>query len=270
MKEYVRRLPRSIQVIVMICIALLIAACSSTVVRENIISTIDTGLGLTVAENKQTQLYELKAGYIRSQFYSIPTGKVVESDNASFNMLSTCRKIARIPVGTITDSTERTKVFSLLSSCVTGNHSQASNAANITPEVISGIHANMGLQDIIFGMEVSESFAVGKEAVNSPAAVAMYVANAKTKEAAQSASDAVGYASLKDPDLIKDQRSLDTLLGKKLKAGARCNDQPFAPEKTRECADSLAAMKGKTLKTLRRIGGKYLEELIDQLEKVTE
>ena len=133
--------------------ALLFAGCS-TVVRENIVTSIDTGIGASIAENKQTQMYELKAGYIHSQFYSIPTGKIVSNEKGATNDIR-------------------------------------SNNANITPQVVSGIHAKTSLADILLGMEVSENFAVGSIAVMSPAASAMYVADAKTPTNAVSAAAAV-------------------------------------------------------------------------------
>lgn len=137
------------------------SACNKTVVRENIVSAIDSGIGLTLAENRQTQMYELKAGYIRSQFYSVPTGKVVEVQDG-FQNRSTA-----------------------------GRATQLNNAANITPEIVSGIRSNSGIQDLLLGMNVSESFAVGKDAVKSNAAVAMYIAMAKDPENAKAAAAAV-------------------------------------------------------------------------------
>src|SRR6266446_1381080 len=62
-----------------ICIGLLSTGCT-TVVRENIISSVNTGVGFTLAENPKTELYEVKLGFIRSQFYSVPTGKTVKGD----------------------------------------------------------------------------------------------------------------------------------------------------------------------------------------------
>ena len=140
----------------------LLAAGCSTVVRENIISSIDTGIGATVAENKQTQLYELKAGYIHSQFYSIPTGKLVENE-ANTNRLN--------------ESDHR------------------SNRADITPQLVSGIHAKTSLADVILGIEVSESFAVGSDAVKSTAAIAMYISDAKNTNNAVQAASAVDKAT---------------------------------------------------------------------------
>jgi hypothetical protein len=136
-----------------------------TIVRENIISAIDTGVGATIAENKQTQLYELKAGYIRSQFYSIPTGKLVENCSTNNAMVTSTN-------GTVTNA-------------------QISNAANVTPQLVAGIRSHTGLQDIFLGMDVSENFAVGSVAVNSQAATAMYVASATTDTKASAASQAI-------------------------------------------------------------------------------
>lgn len=188
---------QKILTIVLISIVMITAACSKTIVRENILSSIETGIGLSLSENKQTQMYELKAGYFRSQFYSIPTGKVVEvASPATFITMSACRKIAN------TLPYNQAQAFLTMSSCrkiVTSMRTEElSNAANVTPEVVSGIRSKSGIQDILLGMEISESFAVGKEAVNSPAAVAMYIAmadDAKKSEAAANAVNAMTYDS---------------------------------------------------------------------------
>ncbi|MBI5386182.1 MAG: hypothetical protein HZA90_16040 [Verrucomicrobia bacterium] len=119
-----------------------------TVARENIISTINTGIGITLSENPRTELYEVKAGFIRDQFYSVPTGKKVEGTGQS-------------------------------------------NAANWTPEVVSGIRAHSGAEHLFIGMDVAENFAVGAVAVQSEAATAMYIANAKNSESAKAAAGAV-------------------------------------------------------------------------------
>ena len=145
-------------------ITLLGAGCT-TVVRENIISSIDTGIGASVMENKQTQLYELKAGYIHSQFYSIPTGKVVE--NQKYHKTYGSNGVVK----------------------VIGDHQ--TNRADITPQLVAGIRAKTSLADVILGMEVSESFAVGSDAVKSDAATAMYIANAKDSKSADAAANAV-------------------------------------------------------------------------------
>jgi hypothetical protein len=139
-----------------------------TIVRENIISSIDTGIGASVTENKQTQLYELKAGYIHSQFYSIPTGKLVSNKNGSANDTKTVTSNK----GGATDA-------------------RYSNAANVTPEMVSGIKASTSLADVVLGLNVAENFAVGEAAVNSTAAIAMYISDAKNTNNANAAANAI-------------------------------------------------------------------------------
>jgi hypothetical protein len=137
---------------------MLITGCK-TVVRENIISSVSTGIGATLTENPQTQLYEVRIGYIRNQFYSVPTGKVVDN---------------------LTNGTSRT------------------NAADLTPQLVSGIRMGGNSQSkFSLGLDVSENFAVGSNAVNSQAAIAMYIANAKDTNSAKAASEAIkGLATL--------------------------------------------------------------------------
>lgn len=136
---YYTKITRLVLIIALPSILLNIIGCS-TVLRENIISSVETGTGISIHENPTTQLYEIRAGFIRSQFYSIPTGKVVKNKNA--------------------EPREPDPVLS--------------NKADITPVVVSGIHSKSDWTNLIFGMDISENFAVGKEAVNSEAAKAMF------------------------------------------------------------------------------------------------
>ena len=136
---YYTKITRLAFIIELPSILLSIFGCS-TVVRENILSSVETGTGISIHENPTTQLYEIRAGFIRSQFYSIPTGKVVKNKNAA--------------PGEIDPSL---------------NHE-----ADQTPIVVSGIHSKSDWTNLIFGMDISENFAVGKEAVQSEAAKAMF------------------------------------------------------------------------------------------------
>ena len=147
---------------VALILPVLIATGCKTVVRENIISSIETGIGVTLAENPKTEMYEVKIGYIRSQFYSVPTGKVVENEK---------------PGNTNCCSTAKDK---------------RSNRADRTPEVISGIRMSTSAKHLLLGVDVSENFAVGKVAVNSKAAMAMYIANADSDKKADAAAKATG------------------------------------------------------------------------------
>lgn len=135
-----------------------LATGCKTIVRETIISTINTGIGVTVAQNPQTQSYEVKLGYIRSQFYSVPTGKTVEKAEGAPD-------------------------------------SQYANAAGTTPQLVSGIKMDSSWKNLFLGVEVSENFAVGDVAVMSPAAVAMYISMAENTNNAEAAARAVQSTS---------------------------------------------------------------------------
>lgn len=141
-----------------------------SVVRENVISSINTGFGVQVVENPQTQVPELKIGYIRSQFYSIPTAKTVGNVH---NTLS-------------------------------GQASGPLNDPSKTPQLVSGIRAGAKGATGGVGMDISENFAVGEAAVNSQAAIAMYIAQANVPASAQAASSAVTSAKVQ---LEKDQKT---------------------------------------------------------------
>ena len=126
----------------------LFASGCTTVVRENIISDINTGIGASLTENQKTQMYELKLGFIRTQFYSIPTGKKVKGDGQT-------------------------------------------NRADVVPNLVSGIRSHSGIEHLFIGMDVSENFAVGDIAVMSPAAVAMYITQARDEKRAGAAAGAI-------------------------------------------------------------------------------
>lgn len=129
------------------------------IVKQTIVSSVNTGIGASLTQNPQTQLYEVKIGYIRTQFYSVPTGKMF------------CNK---------EDAAAGCK---------------SSNDAGIAPQLVSGIRMHSGAEQLLLGIDVSENFAVGDKAVNSPAAVAMYIANADTDAKASAAAQAANARS---------------------------------------------------------------------------
>ncbi len=140
------------------------------IVKQTIVSSVNTGIGASVTENPQTQLYEVKVGYIRTQFYSVPTGKMFCSkEDAAAGCTS-------------------------------------SNDAGLAPQLVSGIRMHSGFEQLLLGIDVSENFAVGDKAVNSPAAVAMYIANADTDAKASAAAVA---ANAKSTTTISTQPSGD-------------------------------------------------------------
>lgn len=131
----------------------------SDIVKQTIVSSVNTGIGASLTQNPQTQLYEVKIGYIRTQFYSVPTGKMFCSKE---DAAAGCK---------------------------------SSNDAGVAPQLVSGIRMHSGVEQLLLGIDVSENFAVGERAVNSPAAVAMYIANADTDAKASAAALAANAKS---------------------------------------------------------------------------
>jgi hypothetical protein len=165
-----KRLLRASRVIALSSILLNIVGCP-TVARENIISSIETGTGISIKENPTTQLYEIRAGLIRSQFYSIPTGKVVKTEDGQEHQPSDGKTLM--------------------------------NEADKTPQVISSIHIKSDVEHLILGTEVSESFVVGKEAVNSPAAIAMFSTSKDKSEMDSQTTQSLANAVKTDADATK-------------------------------------------------------------------
>lgn len=237
-------------------LAALFAAGCKTTVRENVISTIDTGFGATIAENKQTQIPEIKVGYIRSQFYSVPTGKVVE--NQKVKIVNKDGK----------------------GSEVIGDHQ--TNAANLTPEMVAGIRVHSSWSTGLFGADISESFALGEAAVKSQAAIAMYVASAEDKDVAKAAADAVSGTDnaqatanyLASTNQQANVKTLNELLGKQLTVATlvKANGKEFKQgDKAADYADALAADKGDTINDIKVKPSRQadLQDIINKLQDAT-
>jgi hypothetical protein len=235
--------------------ATLLAIGCKTTVRENVISTIDTGFGATIAENKQTQIPEIKVGYIRSQFYSVPTGKVVEN-----------QKI-------------KTKAADGKSAEVIGDHQ--TNAANLTPEMVAGIRVHSSWSTGLFGADISESFALGEAAVKSQAAIAMYVASAEDKDVAKAAADAVKgtdsaekiAAYLNNANHQTAVANLKDLRSKKLTSAQKANGQDFnVGDSASAYADALATEKGDTIFNIQNKPSHAadLQDIITKLQSATQ
>lgn len=233
--------------------ALLFTGCE-TVTRENIISSIDTGFGATVMENKQTQVPEIKVGYIRSQFYSIPTGKVVK--NAGDRKNSNTNGVA------------------------SPYFDHQTNAANTAPNLVAGIRTKSSFGSLLFGLEIDENFAVGDRAVMSPAAVAMYITSADDPKTAQAASDAVQgkdsaksiAKTLNDPTHRELVDKLNKLVDEPLTKQVSANKTDFAVgAKAGDYADALAAEKDDTLGDIRIKTSREddLKEIVDKLTDAT-
>lgn len=54
--------------------------CSERLLRENVFANTETGIGIFINQNRQTQMYEGKLGYFRHELFLVPTNKVVNGD----------------------------------------------------------------------------------------------------------------------------------------------------------------------------------------------
>jgi len=60
-----------------VAVAMSLCGCTSRLARENILANTETAYGLTVAENPQTQIPELKLGYARHELFYVPSSKTL-------------------------------------------------------------------------------------------------------------------------------------------------------------------------------------------------
>ena len=152
------------------CMLVLFAGCSTP--RENILAGINQVIGLSLAQNQQSLSYEGKIGFTRSQAYSIPTGKTILESSETSGLYRKDDKADLI--------VEKGRYDPL-----------TSTNPSITPELLSMVRVDAGVEEFLLGLHVSELFAVGKAAVQSPAAAALFVSQSKDKDVATEAAKAV-------------------------------------------------------------------------------
>jgi hypothetical protein len=234
--------------------ATLLATGCKTIIRENVISTIETGFGASITENKQTQVPEIKVGYIRSQFYSVPTGKMVENSSTNNAMVTGTN-------GAVANA-------------------QISNAANVTPNMVAGIRVESGWDIGLFTANISENFALGDIAVTSPAAIAMYIASAKDPATARAASDAMqgkdsAQAIAKHLGDLTTQTNLaafNSLKVKPLTSAQKANGKEFKKgDFASDYADALAEEKNDAIGNImsRPSRARDFQEIIRKMEDAT-
>lgn len=174
----------------------LAGGCSERLLRENVLATTQGTVGIMLAQNPQTQVYELKIGGARNEFFLVPTGKRLvstSSGDAAGNLIS---KLAdRIPTtsdgasgGRMTDL-EMIRFIQLLEVIKGMEH----NNVGTTPEVLAEIQVNGRAKQTLNGeqggtVDVYQRLAVGREAVRTPAAVALMANDPETAKWAGSAT----------------------------------------------------------------------------------
>lgn len=127
--------------------ATLLAGGCQKLLRENVLATTQSMIGVTLAQNPGTQMYEFKAGFARNEFFLVPTGKTVHYAEGDWK--------------------------------AAGDEPPFANDADVTPEVLGEIQVGgKGKQGLGSGeqagqIEVYQRLAVGKIAVQSRGAIAL-------------------------------------------------------------------------------------------------
>lgn len=142
----------------MITTAFTLAAggCSDTLLRETVLANTETMVGVAVAQDPRTNMYQGRAGYFRHELFLVPTSKRVAASGE--------------------------------------NASAESNDPGSTPEVLGEIMADGAIASPIGGSDpvrvgVYQRLAVGKLAVTSGAAVALLARDAATAATTQASTD---------------------------------------------------------------------------------
>ena len=154
-----------------LCVLALPAAmlgCRSHILRENVLATTNSMMGISLAQSPQTQMYELKAGYARSEFFFVPTSKRIVTDGeyrdaagvhanaaaTSFNADSS--RIATLQQIQAMEDTDPSRTPEVLAEIQVGG----ATGRGTGPETRSTV-------------TIRQRLAVGAKAVESPAAVAL-------------------------------------------------------------------------------------------------
>lgn len=171
------RVGRAVRFIAALCLIpwLAAAACAERVQRENVLATTQSMIGVQLAQNPTTQIYEVKAGFARNELFYVPTSKrVVYSDDGQ-------REAAGAPGA----DPERLEALARLERA----------DPSMTPEVLAEIQVGGTGRQTLGGageqgakIEVYQRLAVGKLAVNAPAAIALLANDAATARAVAGAA----------------------------------------------------------------------------------
>jgi hypothetical protein len=206
--------------------------CSTRLARENVFANTESAFGLTVAENPQTQMYELKLGYARHELFYVPSSKLVFYEKGA----GKGREVAPTSITNYNDPSS-------------------------TPEVLAEIQIGGSGQSRGGSFTLRQRLAIGKNAVGAPAAVGLMAGDS------QAAMEVVRVAN--DPTIAEQRARLDALLKKDLKPDALCGTRKRSEFNTnQEFADCLAKQiaPDSTLAQIRFYGGPNLDKLIQSLQ----
>jgi hypothetical protein len=132
-------------------LSLLLTGCSARLARENVFANTESAFGLTLAENPQTQIYELKLGYARHELFYVPTSKMIFYNGGGSGLGN---EVA--PPG-MTDYNDPSKVPDVVAEIQVGGNGSS-----------NGTNSPGG------SFNIRQRLAVGSVAVKSPSASALF------------------------------------------------------------------------------------------------
>lgn len=130
--------------------AVALCGCTSRLARENILANTETAYGITLAENAQTQIPELKMGYARHELFYVPSSKTLAYHDPG-------KSIGGEVVDASVNNGDPSKTPQVLAEIAIGTSLKRSQNTNG--------ESNRGMQ-----FRVRQRLAVGSEAVKAPAA----------------------------------------------------------------------------------------------------
>lgn len=188
-------------VVVLIAVALAACAgCTTKLLRENVLATTQSAIGLSVAQNAQTQMYELKAGFFRNEFFLVPTSKRVVNDADNRDAAGTASRACHI------------------SSLKGIEHYDPSSTPEVLAEIQVGGYGKQSLKEQGGRVEVYQRLAVGKHAVQSRAAVALMASDTETAKALSDGWASEAEARFRIAALVHITRALEVMAKSDIRA----------------------------------------------------
>ncbi len=169
------------------------AGCSTKLLRENVLATTQSAIGLSLAQNAQTQMYELKAGFFRHEFFLVPTSKRVVNDADNKDAAGTTNRDGRL------DTLK----------CI--EHNDPSHTPEVLAEIQVGGYGKQSIKEQGGRVEVYQRLAVGRQAVRSRAAVALMASDAETAKVLSERSAGEAEARHRIAALVHITRALEDM-----------------------------------------------------------
>lgn len=188
------------------------AAGCQRVLRESVVATTQSMIGLSLAQNPASQSYELRAGYGRSEFFLVPTSKYVphEGDEETAGA---------------------------------GAHPDPTGTPEVLAEIRIGGEAEPGAGGAPpAGGRISQRLAVGREAVRSGAAAALL---APTPDAAATAARIESTARAAEEAIALGRTAAGPGLAERAPARrpSRSDDAALSPAEVAELRELLRAFR---------------------------